>query len=56
MEQRTDHERRRAPDRAALPRAEIEPDREPAALAALFDLYRREGWSDAEIEMGLAGQ
>ena len=25
-------------------------------LAELFVRYRREGWSDSEIEMGIAGQ
>ncbi|MCA0339681.1 MULTISPECIES: hypothetical protein [unclassified Shinella] len=27
-----------------------------ATLADLFHRYRREGWSDSEIEMGIAGQ
>lgn len=31
-------------------------DKSAATLADLFLHYRREGWSDSEIEMGIAGQ
>lgn len=31
-------------------------DKSAATLADLFLRYRREGWSDSEIEMGIAGQ
>lgn len=33
-----------------------ETDKIAANLADLFLRYRREGWSDSEIEMGIAGQ
>ncbi|WP_168168982.1 hypothetical protein [Shinella sp. HZN7] len=44
------------PARRAVDAALDKTDKSAATLADLFLRYRREGWSDSEIEMGIAGQ
>jgi hypothetical protein len=45
-----------APQKTSKPQPTPPKDEEPKSLENLFRSFRAEGWSDAEIELGVAGQ
>ncbi len=56
MEKKKQHKAACPHEQGAADGAMEKADKGAATLADLFLRYRREGWSDGEIEMGLAGQ
>lgn len=56
MEKKKQHKAACPHEQSATDVVEEKADKSAATLAKLFLRYRREGWSDSEIEMGIAGQ